>query len=103
MKFSFHFSLNDSNFRKPIAVQEVRRGVDESPSPNTYNLSGVHTGKNTAITAESAFKSRSADLGCGQLTWGVVSDFGCVITKKNLNVQSLHPVLLSTCKPPFFE
>lgn len=72
VKFNFHFSLNDSNFRKPIAVQEVRKGVDESPSPNTYNLSGVHTGKSTVITAESAFKSRSADLGCGQLTWGVV-------------------------------
>lgn len=71
MKFNFHFSPNVSNFRKPIAVQEVRKGVDDSPSPNTYNLSGVHTGKNAVITAESAFKSRSADLGCGQLTLGV--------------------------------
>ena len=42
----------------PIAVKEEGAGVDASPAPNTYNLSGVHMGKNTLVTAEAAFKSR---------------------------------------------
>ena len=47
------------NFCKPIAVKEEGRTADPAPAPNTYNLSGVHMGRNTLVTAEAAFKSRS--------------------------------------------
>ena len=46
------------NFCKPIAVKEEGGGADPAPGPNTYNLSGVHMGRNTLVTAEAAFKSR---------------------------------------------
>ena len=50
--------FSSSNFQHPIAVKsEAKEGY--TPAPNTYNLSGVHTGKNTLVTAEAAFKSQS--------------------------------------------
>ncbi len=46
------------NFQQPVAVA-TDVPVDTSPAPNTYNLSGLHTGKNSLVSAEAAFKSRS--------------------------------------------
>ena len=49
-----------SNFKLPIAVKpdNVDGSSQNSPAPNTYNLSGVHTGKNSTVSAEAAFKSK---------------------------------------------
>lgn len=52
-----------SNFKLPIAVKPdsvdgSSPKINKTPAPNTYNLSGVHTGKNSTISAEAAFKSK---------------------------------------------
>ncbi len=46
------------NFHQPVAVS-ADHPPDDSPAPNTYNLSGLHTGRNGLVTAEAAFKSHT--------------------------------------------
>ncbi len=54
-RVDFNKTGASSNFKLPIAVKQADNdGLNTSPAPNTYNLSGVNNGK----TAESVFKSK---------------------------------------------
>ncbi len=55
-RVDFNKTDASSNFKLPIASKQT--GFNDSPAPNTYNLSGVHTGKTTTVAAEAAFKSK---------------------------------------------
>lgn len=58
-KTDFNKAGVGSNFQQPIAVKAVEgKEKFSSPAPNSYNLTGMHTGKNSLVTAEAAFKSR---------------------------------------------
>ena len=57
-KTDFNRADVGSNFQQPIAVKTDGKEKFASPAPNSYNLAGVHTGKNSLISAQAAFKSK---------------------------------------------
>lgn len=60
-RVDFNKTDASSNFKLPIATKQAGNlGPNDSPAPNTYNLSGIHTGKTAA--AEAAFKSKYGPL-----------------------------------------
>ncbi len=59
-RIDFNKTGASRNFKLPIAVKQADNdGLNTSPAPNTYDLSGVHNGKTSTVTAEAAvFKSK---------------------------------------------